>query len=232
MTDESIIVVFDNNALRADLVWGWGFSCVVRFGGKTILFDTGSDGAGLLYNMGKLDISPEKIEAVILSHAHGDHTNGLGAFLKRNSDVTVYLPQSFPKRYKEGVRNSGAAVEEICQAKELFSGVFTTGEMTGIIEEQAMVLKTGRGSVVITGCAHPGIVNILRTAFELTGQSISLAVGGFHFPKRSVLDSFRELGVRKVAPCHCSGDEARGFFKEAYGDAYMDVGTGKEIVIE
>ncbi len=123
-------------------------------------------------------------------------------------------------------------MEEICQAKELFSGVFTTGEMTGIIEEQAMVLKTARGTVVITGCAHPGIVNILRTAEELTGQSIPLAVGGFHFPKRSVLDSFRELGVQKVAPCHCSGDEARGFFKEAYGDEYIDLGVGKEIVIE
>ena len=118
--DESIIVVFDNNTLRTDLVQGWGFSCVVQFAGRTILFDTGGNGAVLLENMGKLNISPEKIDTVVLSHAHGDHANGLSAFLEKSSSVAVYLPQSFPRQYKEGVRSFGAVVEEIRQAKELF----------------------------------------------------------------------------------------------------------------
>lgn len=86
--------------------------------------------------------------------------------------------------------------------------------------------------LVIIGCAHPGIVNILRTAKEMTGWSILLALGGFHLPKRSVVDSFRELGVRKVAPCPCSGDEAHDFFREAYGNKYIEVGVGKEIPIQ
>ena len=232
MAELSIVVVFDNKTLKPDLVPDWGFACVIWFGGRTILFDTGDNGDILLDNMKKLNIDFGDIEVVALSHAHWDHANGLGSFLGRNSNVTVYLPKSFPEAYKSEVRSFGAAVEEIGQGGELFEGVFTTGEMKGIIEEQALAFKTSRGVVVITGCAHPGIVNIVRTAKEITGESIHLVLGGFHFPPQSVVDSFRELGVQKAAPCHCSGDDALGFFHQAYGDDYIEIGVGKEIVIE
>lgn len=233
MAELSITVVFDNKTLRPDLVPDWGFASVIRFGGRTILFDTGANGAILLDNMKKLNINPGRIEIVALSHAHWDHANGLGSFLELNSNVTVYLPQSFPKEFKSEVKSFGARVEEIGQGGELFEGVFTTGEMkTGVIEEQALALKTSSGVVVITGCAHPGIVNIVRLAKEITGDSIYLVLGGFHFPRPSVVDSFRELGVQKAAPCHCSGDDALAFFSKAYGDDYIDVGVGREIVIE
>ncbi len=228
-----IMVVFDNRTLRPDLVPDWGFACVIWFGGKTILFDTGANGAILLDNMKKMNIDPGDIEVVALSHAHWDHANGLGSFLEVNSNVTVYLPQSFPMEYKAEVKSFGAEVEEIGPGGELFEGVFTTGEMTtGIIEEQALAIRTSRGVVVITGCAHPGIVNIVQQAREVTGDSIHLVLGGFHFPKPYVVDSFRELGVQKAAPCHCSGDDALAFFRKAYGDDYVEVGVGKEIVIE
>ncbi len=231
MTELSIVIVFDNKTLKPDLVPGWGFACVVRFGGKTILFDTGADGVILLDNMKKLNIDPQAIEAVVLSHAHGDHANGLGDFLRLISKVTVYLPQSFPQSYKENVMHSGTVVKEIHRAEELFNGVFTTGEMKGIIEEQALAFKTSEGTVVITGCAHPGIVEIVKMAKEITADSIHLVLGGFHFPKPAVVSSFRKLGVQKAAPCHCSGDEALDFFLEAYGDAYIEIGVGKEIAI-
>jgi 7,8-dihydropterin-6-yl-methyl-4-(beta-D-ribofuranosyl)aminobenzene 5'-phosphate synthase len=231
MAELEIVIVFDNKALKPDLVPSWGFACVVCFAGKTILFDTGADGAILLDNMKKLNIDLEAIEVVALSHAHWDHANGLGSFLELNSNVTVYLPQSFPQSYKESVMHSGAVAKEIHRAEELFSGMFTTGEMSGIIEEQALAFKTSRGTVVITGCAHPGIVEIVQAAKKITADSIYLVLGGFHFPKRSVVDSFRDLGVMKAAPCHCSGDEALDFFREAYGDDYIEIGVGKEITI-
>ncbi len=232
MKDLSITIVFDNKALKPDLTPGWGFACVVRFAGRTILFDTGADGAILLDNLKKLNIDPEDIGAVVLSHAHWDHANGLGHILAMNSDVTVYLPRSFPQSYKESVVRSGASVEEITRAKEYFDGVFTTGEMAGIIMEQALAFKTSQGTVVITGCAHPGIVEIVQTAKELIGEKIYLVLGGFHFPKQSVVDSFRTLGVRRVAPCHCSGNEALDFFNEAYSDDHVEIGVGKVIEIE
>jgi 7,8-dihydropterin-6-yl-methyl-4-(beta-D-ribofuranosyl)aminobenzene 5'-phosphate synthase len=231
MKELTIKIVFDNKTLKPDLLPGWGFACVIHFAGKAILFDTGADGAVLLSNMEKLNIEPGGIEAVVLSHAHGDHANGLGHILAVNSDLTVYLPQSFPNAYKQDVISSGAKVEEITRAKELFSGVYTTGEMMGIIPEQALAITTSYGTVVITGCAHPGVVNIVQLAKELTADEIYLVLGGFHFPKRSVVDSFRDLGVQKAAPCHCTGDEALDFFHEAYGYNFIEVGVGKEIEI-
>ena len=84
---------------------------------------------------------------------------------------------------------------------------------------------------MITGCAHPGIIEIVQMAKGITADSIHLALGGFHFPKPAVVSSFRKLGVQKAAPCHCSGDEALEFFREAYGEDYIEIGVGKEITI-
>ncbi len=232
MAELSLKVVFDNKSLKPALEPGWGFACVIYLPHKTILFDTGADGGILMENMQKMNVDPEKIEAVVLSHAHWDHANGLGALLTANSRVTIYLPQSFPDNFKQSVRDSGAQVEEISNGGVLFEGVYTTGEMQGIIAEQALAIKTSRGLVVITGCAHPGIVNIVRKAKELTGENVYLVLGGFHFPERSVVDSFRELGVQKAAPCHCSGNEAIEFISEDYGNDAIQVGVGLEFDIE
>jgi 7,8-dihydropterin-6-yl-methyl-4-(beta-D-ribofuranosyl)aminobenzene 5'-phosphate synthase len=211
---------------------------VVKLPEKTILFDTGGDGGILLDNMKKLGISPSEIDAVVLSHIHGDHTGGLKGFLKQNSQVTVYLPRSFPTQMKQDIRACGAEVKDLHEPEELFEGVFTTGELDGGIKEQSLLVETSEGLVVITGCAHPGIVNITKKAKEITGNNIYLVMGGFHlggaFTSQIsyIAESLLQLGVRKVAPCHCSGDEARKLFKDYFGENYIDSGVGKEITIK
>ena len=109
----TIIVTYDNNPYDDRLKIAWGFSCVVRCGGKSILFDTGGDSPTLLYNMEQLQIDPKEIDMVVLSHIHGDHVGGLSGFLKRNSNVTVYLPKSFPQSFKTEVESYGAKFEEV-----------------------------------------------------------------------------------------------------------------------
>jgi len=234
----TITIVYDNNYYDNRLMPTWGFSCVVKSPQKTILFDTGSDGTVLLHNMAKFGIDLKEVDVVVLSHIHGDHVGGLASFLKCNSKVTVYMPVSFPQGMKDEVINTGAKLEEIDKARELFGGAFTTGELDGGIKEQSLVLRAPKGLVVITGCAHPGIVNIAKRSKEITGQKIYLMVGGFHlggaFPSQInyVAESLLQLGVEKVAPCHCSGDQARKMFKDYFGDGYVDCGVGKGIVIE
>ena len=229
---KAIIVLFDNICHKSDLTPGWGFSCMIRIQERNILFDTGGDGLSLLGNMEKLGIPPADIDAVVLSHAHGDHTNGLGSFLKKNSHVTVYLPKSFPQSFKQGIKSVGAKPEEIHRTKELFEGVFTTGELPGIVPEQALVLTTSSGTVVITGCAHPGILNIVEAAKRIAGDPVYLVLGGFHFPMSAVAQRFKDMGVQKVAPCHCTGTEAISLFREVYGENHIEVGAGTEINIE
>jgi len=154
-----LIIVYDNNPYDSRLHTAWGFSCLVRLCQKTILFDTGGDSSTLLYNMRQLEIDPEEIDAVVLSHIHGDHVGGLSGFLEENRTATVYLPRSFPQSFKEEIKLSGVKVAEIDEARELFPGVYTTGELGYGIKEQSLVIATGMGLVIITGCAHPGIVN-------------------------------------------------------------------------
>ena len=233
----TIAITYDNNPYDSRLRPAWGFSCVVRLPEKAILFDTGGDGSILLYNMGELGINPEEIDIVMLSHIHGDHMGGLTSFLKHNSDVTLYMPISFPQQLKNEVRLSGAKLEEVDEARELFDGAFTTGELDGGIKEQSLVLRTPRGLMVITGCAHPGVVNIVRKAKEIGKDRVHLVVGGFHLGGASVseiesiIKNFVELEVEKVALCHCSGDRARRLFKEHFSPNYIECGVGKKIRI-
>jgi 7,8-dihydropterin-6-yl-methyl-4-(beta-D-ribofuranosyl)aminobenzene 5'-phosphate synthase len=228
----TFMVVFDNNAFDPRMQTGWGFAVWVEYGGNVMLFDTGADGAVLLDNMATLDLDPKAIDIVVLSHIHGDHTGGLAAVLTANPQVTVYLPQAFPARFKKHVRAAGAAVVEVDAPQEILPGLWSTGQMgTGIVEE-ALVARTEKGLVVVTGCAHPGVDEMVARAREVGRGEIALVVGGFHLGGASqgrieeIIDEFRRLGVQQVAPCHCTGDQARELFRKVYGENYHACGVG------
>jgi 7,8-dihydropterin-6-yl-methyl-4-(beta-D-ribofuranosyl)aminobenzene 5'-phosphate synthase len=238
--DESVppelVIVYDNNPLDGRLRTAWGFSCLIRLATKTILFDTGGDSRTLLHNMRQLEIDPAEVDIVVLSHIHGDHVGGLCGFLEQNHAVTVCLPQSFPDTFKDEVKSLGAKVEEVIEATELSSGVYTTGELGNGIKEQALIVTTSRGMVIITGCAHPGVVNIIGVARDIIpDDKVYLVIGGFHLAGapsaqiESIIQQFYQLSVENVAPCHCSGDETRRLFEESYEEAYIESGVGKRI---
>jgi 7,8-dihydropterin-6-yl-methyl-4-(beta-D-ribofuranosyl)aminobenzene 5'-phosphate synthase len=231
-----LIIIYDNNPYENQLHTAHGFSCLIRLVQRTILFDTGGDSSNLLYNMKQLKVEPSEVDDVFLSHIDGDHTGGLSGFLEKNSAVTIYLPRSFSKGFKDEISSTGTKVVEVSTAKELLTDVYTTGELGGGIIEQSLVLKTGRGLVVMTGCAHPGIVEIIPKAKEFVpGNRVYLAIGGFHLSRasstqiESIISSFIRLGVDKAAPCHCSGDGARRLFEKGYSDDYIEVGVCKRI---
>jgi 7,8-dihydropterin-6-yl-methyl-4-(beta-D-ribofuranosyl)aminobenzene 5'-phosphate synthase len=233
----TIAVTYDNNPYDDRLRTAWGFSCLVRLPERVILFDTGGDSSILLHNMEQLQIDPEEIDVVVLSHIHGDHVGGLGGILTQNSDVTVYLPASFPQSLKEEIKLYGAEVQEGHEPRELFDGVYTTGELNGGIREQSLIVKTDEGLVIITGCAHPGVVNVVQKAREIVDDKVYLLLGGFHLGGASaskigpIIDSFERLGVERVAPCHCSGDSARRLLQEHYGEGYIECGVGRRITL-
>lgn len=232
-----ITVVYNNVPHRADLVTAWGFAAVIDIDGERTLFDTGGDGPTLLANLGRLGIDPGSIGAVVVSHAHRDHTGGLDAFLRRQPDVTVYLPRSFPPAFRAGVERRGARVVAVGRAERLFDHVYSTGEMGGAIREQALIADSRAGLLVITGCAHPGVVEIATAARSYLGRDIHLLMGGFHLAGQGESDirrtvrALRTLGVRRVAPSHCTGAEAMSRFREAWGDDFVDDGCGAVIEI-
>lgn len=76
------------SALRQD----WGFAALIEYGGKRILFDTGNDAAIFEHNVKELGIDLSQLDAVVISHRHGDHTSGLSYLLKVNPGVRIYTP--------------------------------------------------------------------------------------------------------------------------------------------
>jgi 7,8-dihydropterin-6-yl-methyl-4-(beta-D-ribofuranosyl)aminobenzene 5'-phosphate synthase len=100
------------------------------------------------------------------------------------------------------------------------------------IKEQSLVVNSQAGLVIITGCAHPGVIRITEEAERLFERKVALVLGGFHLGGKSqrelagIVERFRDLGVSHVAPCHCSGDAAKAAFKQTYGDSCFAAGVG------
>ncbi len=235
MNHPILTIVFDNNPYLKGVKSGWGFSCLIEGMEKTVLFDTGADGSILLNNMKLLGFAPEMVETLVLSHAHLDHIGGVNALLQNNDTLRVYLPASFPESFKANTKQYGVDIIEVKESIEIINGLYSTGEMDAWMEEQSLIIRTPKGMIIITGCAHPGIVNIVKRAKSLFDDEVLLVMGGFHLRSESsreikrTISDMQRLGVRYVAPCHCSGDKARKLFQEAYGEHYIPVGVGKRV---
>jgi len=189
--------------------------------------------------MVRLNINPKDINVVFLSHFHHDHTGGLKDFLKKNSKVKVYYLQSFPNELIEIIKNSWAVPVPVSSFQELQTNIFSLGEIEGTVPEQSLAIRTPKGIVVITGCAHPGIIKILQKAkTSFPGESIYLVLGGFHLHRlneeeiNEVIQKIFDMEILTVAPTHCSGTTARKMFKDVFGADYIEAGTGKVFKID
>lgn len=228
----TLTILYDNNPFEESCMTAWGFSCLVELEDKTILFDTGGDPEVFAHNIEALGVDVTEIDCIVLSHEHWDHVGGIDVVLDANPDVSVYLPETVPYHIKSNIRVKGATVVETSNATVICEGVATTRVLDANPDEQALIINTENGLILVTGCSHPGVENLARDALNLTGGEIYLAVGGYHLrgATRAQLDGLveemKELGVEKIAPTHCSGDLARLAFSEGYGDDYVEAGVG------
>jgi len=232
--------VFDSYIVNTDLKrHSSGFGCVIRTQELNILFDTGYQIGGkiLLSNMEKMNIDPKDIDIIVISHEHLDR--GLEGFLKKNPNVKVYVPGSLPY-IKRIVEKYGATYLEMNEFSKIADHIYSTGSMEGeyggSILEQSLVIDTNKGLAVICGCAHPGIIKILERIKEmLPDKKFYLVMRGFHLQGSStaelegIIKEFKTLGVKKVAPSHCSGDNFRELSKQKFGKSYIEGGVGQII---
>jgi 7,8-dihydropterin-6-yl-methyl-4-(beta-D-ribofuranosyl)aminobenzene 5'-phosphate synthase len=235
--DVTITVLCDNNPFRKGIEASWSFSCFIEGMDKTVLFDSGNNPFLLLRNMERMEIAPADIDLVLLSHMHWDHMGGLYGAIENNNELTVFLPESSSDKFKDDIKRQGVEIAEVREPVKICDDVYSTGESGETIKEQSLIIRTKKGPIVITGCAHQGVINIIEEAKEIVGEEVLLVLGGFHLGAESkeslkkIVSNFRKLNVEYVAPCHCTGSNATQFFRREYGKNFIRAGAGKEIKI-
>ncbi|MFC1512579.1 MBL fold metallo-hydrolase [bacterium] len=235
-----IKIIYSNEALNNRFKTGWGFSCLIN---NKILFDTGENGESLLFNMSLMDIDINKIEKIVISHDHWDHTGGMTQILDCRQGLPVFGCTSFSQKFKYNVINHSGRLFESGEMVEIDKGIIATGEIGTVhkgayLAEQSLIVKTDNGLSVITGCAHPGIANIAGLIKEyFPSEDMYLLMGGFHLEEieQDQIDTdvmyIKSLGFQKIGPAHCTGLEALRSFKDVFGEDFISVSAGQNIIV-
>ena len=239
----TVTTLVDNRVARSGLgsVWGLSFFVELRYPGRgdVLLFDTGGSPQVFRHNFQALGLDFSLLRGIVISHWHLDHYGAVGAAIRLagRSDVPVYVPHASAREQREVEAAGGQPV--VVRAGQLFApGVATTGRQGRGIREQGLVVDVaGRGLVVLTGCAHPGVIRMLKAARRVFRQRPLYGVmGGFHISGREEGEALAEelaaMGLRLVSPCHCTGDAAREALRRVLGDeVYRENGAGTVISI-
>ena len=234
-----ITTIVDNDVWRKELLSSWGLSFLVetvseekRYG---VLMDTSGSFEALSKNASCLNVNFSSIEAIFVSHWHADHCGSLSHVLPLSQrPIPVYVPSASFSEIRTIKEAQGIPL--VCSRPiEFTDGLMSTGEMpAGISEHSLLINLKNKGLIVLVGCSHPGIINILKCAQKISGiDKIYAVIGGFHISSLGegmrVGEFLRALDVRLVSPCHCTSKEAKQGIAKTLGERYIKNGSGKTI---
>lgn len=211
----------------------WGLSFLIG----DVLFDTFGRPDIFWKNVRHFRIDLSRVKSAAISHDDWDHTAGLGGFLDRYPQAHVYICKKAGKDLKGLIAQSGNQSSEVSGSRRISRDIFSLGQMRadtgrGILYEQALVVRSRNGFSVITGCAHPGIVRIVKRAVKIFGKKIYVICGGFHMKDNTpeengkIIRQLQALGVQKAIPLHCTGAAACRLFRKTYGKDFMALREG------
>lgn len=248
--DNIVFTILYNNISVADSIFADnGFSCLIESGDYSCLFDAGSNSEKFMINVNKMGVDCSGIDQVFISHIHNDHMGGLFDILDKCNKPTLCMPVSYPRQEGESFGDQADReyetmldqlrlfISELIQYEALakFDNNFYT---TGIIEkqsyEQSLIVPTSKGLIIITGCAHPGILEIVKRAKELMKQDVYFVMGGFHpnsIDSMQVITIAQELRMltKYIGPCHCTAEKALQIFKDVFREDYVDIQAGMRL---
>lgn len=104
-------------------------------------------------------------------------------------------------------------------------------------DEVSLVVDTEKGLVVLVGCSHPGIVNILEEIRSKTGKEIYQVIGGLHLMKEddekinNIIDYLKEKEIEKISACHCTGKQGETMLSQQMEEEFQRNSTGDILVI-
>jgi 7,8-dihydropterin-6-yl-methyl-4-(beta-D-ribofuranosyl)aminobenzene 5'-phosphate synthase len=201
---------------------------------ETILFDTGGSPAVFRRNMQALGLDLEQARALIISHWHSDHWRAIPAALEMfgRRGIPVYVPAPNPEQEAK-IGAAGGKPVVAAEDQVVTQAASTTGRQGDAIKEHGLVIDViKQGLILLTGCAHPGLLTMVRTVKRnFPKRSFCAVIGGFHLGTleegREVARQLLPYGFRLVSPCHCTSTAAKQGLREVLGDdIYRDNGAG------
>ncbi len=272
-----VTTLAENTTAKAGTLAEHGLSMLVETDGLCVLLDTGQTSTAV-HNARVLGVDLSRIEHIVLSHGHFDHTGGLKTVLAAiGHTVAVHaLTPVWNPRYvsRKGEKTRYTGLPHVREELEALGAVFhltegpaaivrdvlatgpvprrtsfeqldadllvktsTSWAQDQVPDDQALVVKTPRGLVVLLGCAHSGIVNTLTWAREVAQEERIFAVlGGTHLGPASseqleeTIDALRGFDIERIGVSHCTGLPAAARLASEFGDRFFfnNVGTVTE----
>jgi len=178
---------------KKDFMGDAGVSYLFKSDRGQFLFDIGfgPETETFEFNADKLDFNLKKVEALAISHLHGDHMGGMKAPRKNNVTIPSHL---IPKRkldcyLPDNAKADGFKPIVVNSPQYLKAGITTTGPLArslfllGYTEEQALIVNIkDKGLAIFTGCGHPTIKVIIQMVKKISDIPIYAIGGGLHFP--------------------------------------------------
>lgn len=263
-------------SINPQLYYEHSLSLYIEAGKIKILFDTGQSG-DFIKNAELLKTNLSKIDYVLLSHGHYDHSGGFEKFANAFKEPYKLIvgKDFFNSKYKlieEGTyKYNGNSFDENFIDKNNISINYIKEDMYYISEnimifsnfknsndfelsnpkfkiknnekyildkfpdEIALAVKVDKGLVVIVGCSHVGIVNILETIMKRTNMPIYGVIGGTHLVEaddlrlNKTIDFFKKNDIKVLRMSHCTGEEAIERIKLEFGERFKYNNTGNVI---
>jgi len=241
-----------------------GISYLIEYENESVLFDTGHSDV-YLKNAAAIGINlQEQVNAIVLSHGHWDHGNGLQYIYNK---TLITHPSACIKRYRKtdnsyiGLSLSKTNIRQHFQCIEtktpyyLHKQIIYLGEiprvfafeskLTSFMDEKgaddfvpddsALAIIKDDALIIVVGCAHAGICNIVDYAMKITGiDAIEMIIGGFHLKKKDkqtlqTIEYLKHINVKKLYPSHCTELPALSLFYDKFNIKQVKTGQIMEI---